>query len=259
LPFFQEKVETYFMKLITYAIIFQLIFSFIYCNTTNAQKPTVNDFKKELVAVLEKLKPAGFTKRTIKFENVVAGTANGGYYPFKVTAYIHDYGPGYPSNQYYGQTCLGKIDGWKYDLRKDEFGDWIVNGVLTVTNSTCKANPAEGVESIPLSTVSGEIFSGTSTGKTEVQQKPVNNASALYIGEYACYGTGGSLMAGMGFILKSDGTYSDLDGGRKGKYGYNANAATITFTGGFLGGQVGKNVKQTGFDLSNTVHAEPWR
>jgi hypothetical protein len=35
--------------------------------------------------------------------------------------------------------------------------------------------------------------------------------------------------------------------------------ATIEFNNGFLGGQTGKNVKQTGFQFPNTVYAEPWR
>jgi hypothetical protein len=35
--------------------------------------------------------------------------------------------------------------------------------------------------------------------------------------------------------------------------------ATIEFKSGFLGGQTGKNVKETGFRFSNTVYAEPWR
>ena len=108
----------------------------------HAQEPSVAEFKQTFEAQLQKLKPEGFTKRTVRFGPIVKGTANGGYYPFKVTAYIHDYAPGYPANRYYGQSCLGKMDGWKFDMRKDDFGDWIVQGRFTVTGAdrVCKEN-----------------------------------------------------------------------------------------------------------------------
>ncbi len=66
-------------------------------------------------------------------------------------------------------------------------------------------------------------------------------------------------MAGMGFLLQQNGRYTDLDGERAGSSTYNVQKATIEFKSGFLGGQTGKNVKETGFQLSNTVYAEPWR
>ena len=40
---------------------------------------------------------------------------------------------------------------------------------------------------------------------------------------------------------------------------YDAGGSTIKFRGGFLDGQVGKNVRTTGFSLSSTVSCEPWR
>ncbi len=74
------------------------------------------------------------------------GTSNGGYYPFKVTTYMHDCGAGYPANRYYGQTCLRKMEAWKFDMRKDDFGEWIVQGRFTVMgeDAVCKENPSEG-------------------------------------------------------------------------------------------------------------------
>jgi len=66
-------------------------------------------------------------------------------------------------------------------------------------------------------------------------------------------------MAGMGFHLKPGGTYHDVDGGRGGTYSYNAPPSAISFRGGFLDGQVGRNVRNTGFQLSSTVNCEPWR
>ena len=201
----------------------------------------------------------GFTRRNIVFVDVVKGKPSGGYYPFKVIAYVHDYAPGYPTNQYYGQTCLGKIDGYKYDMLKDDFGEWIVQGAFSahVSNNNCKTNPTEGKESIPLASVPGTVYQ---PGKDIIRDNKTSIATSnLYIGEYACYGTGNKLMAGMGFTLKANGVYVDLDNKRGGTYTYNAQNATITFKGGFLSGQVGKEVKLTGFKISNTVNAEPWR
>lgn len=40
---------------------------------------------------------------------------------------------------------------------------------------------------------------------------------------------------------------------------YNKKARTITFIGGFLSGQIGKNLSTKGFDISPTVYYEPWR
>lgn len=248
----------------------KILFTFITCIFLyvpgKAQSPSVEVFKKVFNDHMQKLISPGYTKRNICFVQVTPGTPNGGYYPFKVTAYVHDYGPGYPANKYYGQTCLGKMDGWKFDMRKDAFGDWIVQGRFSVTKSECKDNPSEGAESIPLASVPappykpGAVNNTKNNPATKTQQKPTESVFAnLYLGEYACYGTGGRLMAGMGFILLPGGKYFDVDKKRGGTYTYSSLTSTIRFNGGFLSGQVGKNVKQTGFQLSSTVTAEPWR
>lgn len=240
-----------------------LLCSFLFfASSCNAQQPSVEQFKQAFVAQLQKLKPTGFTERTIRFVQVTKGTSKGGYYSFKVTAYVHDYGPGYPANRYYGQTCLGKMDGWKFDLSKDDFGEWIVQGRFTVTDAVCKDNPSEGVAAIPIASVPGTDFEAKAPdvkNKTAQKEKSAKASGNLYVGEYACYGTGGRLLTGMGFRLKPDGRYTDLDESRAGTYIYDAAKATITFKKGFLDGQVGTQVKQTGFQLSNTISAEPWR
>ncbi len=225
--------------------------------SAQSQNPSVETFKQVFEAQMQKLRSEGYTKRTISFVQVTAGTPNGGYYPFKVKAYVHDYAPGYPPNGYYGQTCLGLMDGWKFDMRKDDFGEWIVQGSFTVLDRECKDNPSAGAVSIP---VPGTPYKKPATPAKSTPPTPQKtSASQLYIGEYACYGTGGRMMAGMGFTLLPGGKYYDLDKQRGGSYVYDSKNATITFKGGFLSGQVGRNVRQTGFQLSNTVNAEPWR
>lgn len=236
---------------------------FFLSNASMAQ--TVEQFKQQFYTQMQKLKPEGFTRRNVSFVQVVKGSSNGGYYPFKITAYVHDYAPGYPKNNYYGQTCLSKFDGLKFDMLKDDFGGWIVQGRFTASldDTKCVNNPSQDAEAIPLSSVPGTVYISALTDRTlppAPQQKPAANKNGdLYIGEYACYGTGNRLMAGMGFTLKPGGTYVDLDNKRGGTYTYNLQNATISFNGGFLAGQVGKNVKQTGFQISNTVFAEPFR
>ena len=226
--------------------------------TVSAQQPTVAQFEQTLETQLQGLKPQGTAVRTVRFASAQAGKSNGGFYPFLVTASIHDYGTGYPPNNYFGETCVGKMANEKFDMVKDDFGKWMVQGRMTPRESECKKNPAEGISSIPLSSVGG---SPASTAPTPAPSASASKspATALYIGEWACYGFGNRIMAGMGFVLDSKGGYADTDGARGGKYSYNAARSTLTFHGGFLSGQVGKNVKTTGFQISATVSCEPWR
>jgi hypothetical protein len=222
-------------------------------------QPSVEQLKQALDARLQKLKSEGTTVRTVLFQEVVPGKPNGGYFPFQVTAIIHDFSQGYPPNGYYGETCVGKMDKWKFDLLADELGGWTIQGRMTVLGPECKKNPSEGVSAIPLAGLSGTV-----AGKASADAKPAANSAAaergnLYLGEYACYGAGNHLMAGMGFLLESSGKYHDVGGQRAGTYTYNAPQSTVSFHGGFLDGQAGRNVRNTGFQLSATVHCEPWR
>ncbi len=226
--------------------------------SASAQQPTSAQFQQTLEAQLQKLKPTGTAVRTIRFEEVRAGKPNGGYFPFMVTASIHDYGAGYPPNNYFGETCLGRMDKWKFDMLKDDFGSWIVQGRMTVPDAVCTKNPSANVSSIPLASVAGAAASNASPRAPSASSN-TSPATTLYVGQWACYGVGSKLMAGMGFVLDRSGKYADVDGGRAGEYAYNSGAATITFRKGFLDGQVGKNVRTAGFDMSATVNCEPWR
>jgi hypothetical protein len=219
-----------------------------------AQNPTTAQFEQVFEAQMQKLKPQGFTVRTILFENVRAAAPAGGYYPFFITASVHDYGPGYPANHYYGETCVGRMDNWTFDLLQDPSGRWIVQGRMTASPSTCKNNPSEGVSAIPLGTIPGRP---AITSAVIPATKPI--AAKLYLGEWACYGTGGRLMAGMGFVLDRSGKYHDTQGARGGSYAYNAGSSTINFRGGFLSGQIGRNVTSGDMQISSTVNCQPWR
>lgn len=220
-------------------------------------QPTPDVLKVTLNKRLQSLRPTGTTERQVLFQEVRAGTPSGGLHPFQVTALIRDYGPGYPANRHYGETCVGKMDKWKFDLLRDDFGDWQVQGRMTVTDAgQCKANPAEGVSAIPLNTLEGAPAPTGAVPGAAAAKEPARGGKGPS-GEWACYGTGSRLM--FGFTFQSDGSYLDGDKKRAGTYSYNASAATVSFRGGAMDGQAGKYVKTGSFQLSATVSCEPWR
>lgn len=222
--------------------------TFLACH---AQAPSPDVLKQVLTKRLLALTPTGTTERQVLFQSVTPAPKKGAFYPFTVTAVIRDYGPGYPANKFYGETCIGKMDSWVFNLSPGSNGEWAIDGRMTVTNSTCTKNPSAGVSSVPLATLSG---TPAPTGTPAAAP-----AAELHIGEWACYGTGGRLMAGMGFRLQPNGAYVDLDNKRGGRYTHNKAAATLAFQGGFLDGQTGRNLKANNLQLSNTVSCEPWR
>ena len=232
-----------------------LCLALVNCAGAADAPPSEAVFQQVLTAELKAIKKD--FQRTVLYEQVKRVGSQGGYHKFVVTASVHDYNPGYPPNGYWGQTCLGKFVNEPLDLVRGPAGNWIVQGRLTPPESTCKDNPAKDVSSFPVAQIPGkQAPTGTVAGAGAEPVKPT--AGQLYVGEYACYGTKGRPMTGMGFHL-SNGRYADLDGKRGGSYTYNAGTATISFGGGFMDGQTGTNVTQQGFQISSTVNCEPWR
>ncbi|WP_146151850.1 hypothetical protein [Ahniella affigens] len=221
------------------------------CAFGGGNGPSTDQFKSALNDELQSLRPDGFTERTVLFDKVVPAGSNGPKHSFIVTATIHDYGPGYPSNGYYGQTCVRKMDAWTFDMVPRGDGAWIVQGRMTVTDGECVNNTQEGQAAIALASLPGQTAA-------KVAPPVSTGAGSIVLGEYACYGTGGRLMAGMGFELDDDGSYVDLDGERGGDWEHDEASATIQFSGGFLDGQTGSDVSATGFTISNTVSCEPF-
>ena len=68
------------------------MFVLFLCNDSIAQ--TVEQFKQQFYAQIQSLKPTDVTRRNVSFVQVIKGEPKGGYYPFKVTVYVHDYSPG---------------------------------------------------------------------------------------------------------------------------------------------------------------------
>lgn len=216
-----------------------------------AQAPTSDVLKQVLTKTLLSLTPDGTTERQVLYQSVKPAPKKGALYPFAVTAIVRDYGPGYPRNQYYGETCIGKMENWIFNLAPGSNGEWSVDGRMTVTDKICTKNPSAGVSAVPLATLPGAPAPSGNPAAAPVPE--------LHTGEWACYGTGGRLMAGMGFHLQTNGTYLNGDKKAAGRYIHNKAAGTISFHGGFLDGQVGRGLKALSFQLTNTVSCEPWR
>ncbi len=198
----------------------------------SAQNPSPDVLKQVLTKRLLALKPDGMTERQVLFQEVRAGTATGGEYPFQVTAAIRDYGPGYPANRYYGQTCVGHFDKVRFALHRDEFGEWTVEGAMTPPLATreCKPNPSAGVSSIPVSALAGTPAPAGSPAAAPVTPQ----ASGVSMGSYECWGNGSARML-LNFSIRSASQYTGSDG-KPGSYSYDPSSGRISFRGGALDG-----------------------
>lgn len=233
----------------------------------SGQAPTAETFKQVMAKSLQKLMIEGYTQRDVRFVSVQAGKPKNGSYPFRATIVVRDYGPGYPRNRYYGKTCVAKLMDEDYYMLPDDFGGWKVEGKMTppLSTQTCKDNPAEGVSSIPAEGLEGTPSAAgpssppAATGKKMGAQAGGTGAAgggSLTTGEWACYGSGGRALIGLGFKVQAGGTYTDLDNKSRGTYVFNG--STITFKGGHLNGQVARSVGGGRFNIGTTT-CEPTR
>ena len=208
------------------------MFSFIAAFAQTAPSPAVLEqvLTKRLVA----LRPGGMTERNVLFQDVRAGAPAGDSYPFQVTLAIRDYGPGYPANRYYGETCVSRIERTQYTLMRDINGMWQVDGAMTppLANKQCKPNPAPGTSSIPLTSVPG---SPAPAGQPAATPPAGGNGGAGTIarGTYECWANGQARML-MNFSIRTESQYVGSDG-RPGSYALGP-GGRVTFRGGALDG-----------------------
>lgn len=91
--------------------------------------------------------------------------------------------------------------------------------------------------------------------------KPVRKAgtasSGLKIGEYACTGSGGRMMIGLGFKVVSSGRYTDLAGKRAGTF--TISNGLIKFQGGHLTGVSGRDLKDNWFTVASQARCGPYK
>jgi hypothetical protein len=95
----------------------------------------------------------------------------------------------------------------------------------------------------------------TGGGGNEGNRTPVTS-SALKLGEYACYGSGGRIMIGLGFKVLPGNRYTDLDNRESGTFSITGDG--VTFHGGHLDGQTGRNLRNYKFTIGAQADCEPF-
>ena len=78
----------------------------------------------------------------------------------------------------------------------------------------------------------------------------------LKLGEYACYGSGGTLLVGLGFRVQTGHRYTDLDDKSHGTFSVDGDK--VTFHGGHLDGEVGQDLRDHKFRI-NSISCEPFK
>ena len=202
------------------------------CGIAAAQTPTSEAVQQTLTQRLMALKPDSAAERNVVFQALRPGHMDGGAFKFHATVLVRDYERGYPRNRYYGNTCVGKLDG-DFTMSPNGAGGWIVSGAMTppLDQKVCKPNPGDGVSSIPLSTLQGTVAQAGSP-----QPPPVTAAGAaagaVRLGSYECWAYGQARML-MNFRITSATQYVDSEG-KSGTYA--VNGGRIVFRGGLLDG-----------------------
>ncbi len=198
--------------------------------------PTADTLKQVLTRKLLSLRPDGVTERNVLYQDVVAGRPTGGTYPFRATLVIRDYGPGYPANRYYGETCVARITGWTYQLSVDDLGAWQVEGRMTpdLSQRTCQPNPSAGVSSQPLTGLSG-VAAPEAPAPVAARRAPAAAAGAgVAAGAYECWANGEARML-LNFTVSGAGQYVGADR-MPGRFRLDARTSRMTFAGGALDG-----------------------
>ena len=219
--------------------------------------PTIREFMRVLDVQIQRTKPREVFQRTIVFDDVRAGDSEGNAFPFTVSATVHDYNPGYSPSHYYGRTCITRIIGARYVMRRDQLGEWVVERKSPTPEPVCSDNPADGKSAYPLDSLRGTRV-GTSAPLPPLMTKKQVNVN-LRLGEYACTWPGGRLASQMKFRLNADRTYTDLEGKRGGTYVFVQLEGTLHFKGGFLDKMGGPSVEDLSvFKISPALTCAPW-
>lgn len=108
----------------------------------------------------------------------------------------------------------------------------------------------------------GDTKPNKTQSKNENSQKTTptkpngGNSSGLKVGEYACTGSGGRMMIGLGFKVTSANRYTDLDGKSSGTF--TISDGKITFRGGHLEGVTGRDLKDNWFTVGSQASCGPY-
>lgn len=193
--------------------------------TASAADLTAETAKQVLDQQWQGLRPQGVTQRNVLFQNVRATGAN----QFSITAIVRDYGPGYPANRFYGDTCVSRFDAAPFSFRFDG-ARWLASGALTapMAKTECKKNPSAGASSIPLESLPG---TPAKAGQIAAGPAPVKSGG-LVEGSYECWAYNRA-RGGLNFTIRSGGKYSDSEG-TAGTFSFNPANQRVQFHGGLL-------------------------
>lgn len=207
--------------------------------------PSAETLKEVLSRRLQSLRPTAMTERNVLFQEVRAGTPSGGTYPFQVTLLVRDYGPGYPANRFYGETCVSRFDKARFALSPYEFGGWQVEGAMTpsMEATKCTKNPAAGVSSIPLASLPGSSapvgnLSASPQTPAATSPPPGTAGGAVASGNYECWANGRPRLL-QNFSIRSNTQYTGSDG-VAGNYSLDPTTGRLAFRGGALDGVLPK-------------------
>lgn len=197
--------------------------------------PGVETFKQVLTEKLLNLKPNGMTERDVRFVEVQEGRGSAASFPFRVTALVRDYGPGYPRNRYYGETCVRRFDKQDFTLVSNGSGGWMVEGALTppLATQVCKPNPGAGVSSIPLASLPGTA-ARAGAPPPSAPADSAGGTSGPRLGSYECWANGQARML-LNFSFRSGTQYVGSDG-QPGSFAISRDTGRIVFKGGALDG-----------------------
>ncbi|MFT3743213.1 MAG: Tudor-knot domain-containing protein [Pyrinomonadaceae bacterium] len=128
-------------------------------------------------------------------------------------------------------------------VKCNAFKDWVAGLYIVFSEGTLRREkPTATDDDTPA------VKEPKKTGKT---------SSSLKIGEYACTGSGGRMMIGLGFKVTSASRYTDLDGKRSGTF--SIAGGKITFRGGHLEGVTGRDLKDNWFVVGAQASCGPYR
>jgi hypothetical protein len=181
-------------------------------------RPNVETAKQVLSQVAEAT-AEGATERNVLFQDVRQLAAGGNTFQLEVTATIRDYGPGYPANRYYGDTCIGKFEKEKYSFWTDGTA-WQVDGRLTAPTHKCDKNPSGAP---------------AAQGRTAAAPQPTRSG-VMVEGVYECW-SGRTANLTLNFTIRAGGQYVDAEG-KAGTFSVNAANSRVNFRGGVLDGEI---------------------
>jgi len=145
----------------------------------------------------------------------------------------------------------------------------VVNAAKTASAEVDKANeaketkPVENTEAptkeVPEAADANPKTAQPNNGKPQktLPAKPTGgNSSGLKVGEYACTGSGGQMMIGLGFKVTSGNRYTDLDGKSTGTF--SISGGKIEFRGGHMDGITGRDLKDNWFVVGSQASCGPF-